>query len=63
MVTINGILMVLALSMLAFAIVSRFRLWHYKRRLRRQEREEFALIAERDGLRAQCEALFWGGQP
>jgi hypothetical protein len=63
MVTINGILMVLALSMLAFAIVSRFRLWYYKRRLRRQEREEFALIAERDGLRAQCETLFWGGQP
>lgn len=63
MVTINGILVVLALSMLTFAIVARIRLWYYTRRLRRQQCEEFALIAERDGLRSQCETLFWGGQP
>jgi hypothetical protein len=62
MVTINGILLAILLLALLFALTARARLWYYRRRCRRQTREVRALIAERDGLRAECEAIFWGDQ-
>lgn len=62
MVTINGILLMVLLLALLLALTARGRLWYYERRGRRQTQEEFALIAQRDFIRAECEAIFWEGQ-
>lgn len=60
MVTMLEIILLLAFVL---ATAARTQLWYYTRRCRRQTQAEFALMAQRDGLRAQCEHLFWEGQP